>query len=321
MWHRGPTARTINHRILHQTFAELRVYPPQLSRHWRTHQMLEIAAAKNECTSIQQKQITRRRFITITGALVVTPSRSIAQSNADFSALLPHVDTAWGVTQLAAVTAPYYPEDFGKYMYWDLEGRRKALIAAFDIIKDREIAIEFVESLPTAVSPALRSHYDPESIQIQLDIIGMLSEFELPIIPDYRSAAPVDLPTVVPSADDTDIIVLMDILLETIGIVGSKKSLIVEAMNSDERIKDALNNALGTVSTKSWEDIAPSLENLFKATWVVIKSADSTVPDSVKRSVAFKMAIRCVPFLGHAYLIGCLVMAIRANYHRFSFAK
>jgi len=121
----------------------------------------------------------------------------------------------------------------------------------------------------------------------------------------------------------TDLIVLMDILFQSLGIVVNEDGLIEEIINSDQEISTKLEELWGHISTEKWEDTLQTLEKLFIG--VVLGNTGNRVLEEIskrtKKKITFGLAIRCVPVYGWAYCIIAFIICAKKNYERFSFAE
>ena len=135
------------------------------------------------------------------------------------------------------------------------------------------------------------------------------------LVPDSRDIVPIGIAVVDPLQDksqDTDLSVILDIARQTIGIFDGKQL-------GDEILKDpdclaALKEIAPSVQKSDWEKILHLAERFFQ-----LLMAHGFLKIYGAR-LAFRLSVRCVPILGWAYVVAAFVIAVKANYHRFSFA-
>jgi len=180
------------------------------------------------------------------------------------------------------------------------------------------------EKIPNILPKEFPLTYDITAQDSQIAVINALVKQSLPIVPKAESVTRVNIPSILPQNGtiDTDIIVLGDIFLETLGISFGDESLIISFIESDERIESFLKEILEKVSTKNWKDVVKIGENLFDIAVKLIIGGNflKKFSDTAIRKLTFGLALRCVPILGWLYLAFSFVVSIKKNYSRFSFA-
>ena len=159
--------------------------------------------------------------------------------------------------------------------------------------------------------------YENKSQQIVIDMLNLQS---LPIVPDPDYIFPIGVPSLPPTDKDatSDLLIVGDIILETLGISIGDKDLIVYFIESDEQIKEKCESLVNLISTQKWEDVfslVKSVFNLFIGSKIWVELSKITL-----KKLTFRLALRCVPVVGWVYTAAAFLVAVKANYHRFSFA-
>jgi hypothetical protein len=275
--------------------------------------------------SMPRSMMTRRQTFGLAGLLYpLLPLQAFGQRNRDRDLITMALDEVSLVEKRAIDAAMTYPDNnIFTYLSSDFYARRKTLEAArsSEIFTTVERSITFVKAAPTLVPDWHRARLDPVTVDIQISIIKKLEAENLPVTPPSTAVTPAPIPSLVPGVGESDIVVLGDIIFEILGIVVSDKSLIVEFMNRDTAIQAALEKALSAITTKSWDDLAPAVEDCLKLMVAFLVTARSKLADTAARGMLQRLAVGCVPIIGWGYIAGCVIVSIWANYHRFSFAK
>lgn len=116
-----------------------------------------------------------------------------------------------------------------------------------------------------------------------------------------------------------DVIVGIDILLETLGFVGLRNELISEFIKSEPDLEASVEQAILSISTKDWEAASKSIEGLFKL--FAGYKFFQRIPIGVVKKGLMKMSLHAVPLVGWVYLIASFIVSIKINYRRFSYFK
>lgn len=95
------------------------------------------------------------------------------------------------------------------------------------------------------------------------------------------------------------------------------KDLIDEALK-DNDVQEFLQTALPLIQAENWQKLVQLLEGVFKV--LIAKRFLENYAEKVGKRVAFRLGLRCVPILGWVYVVAAFLLALKANYHRFSFA-
>jgi hypothetical protein len=110
--------------------------------------------------------------------------------------------------------------------------------------------------------------------------------------------------------------VILDIALQTMGIFEGKD--LSDQLLKDKGIRSILEKIAPSVNEKDWKTIISLSEQLFEL--VIGSELFKALAPRLLRRFAFRLTLRCVPIVGWTYTMAAFVVAVRANYHRFSFA-
>lgn len=157
-------------------------------------------------------------------------------------------------------------------------------------------------------------------INSQIDVINFVASQGLALVPDTRDILPIGIPVADPIKEknsDTDFSVILDIALQTMGIVENKEKLIDEAMK-DSDVQAFLQSATPAIKSGDWQKLVELGERFFKL--VIVAQFFRNYAERVGQRVAFRLGLRCVPILGWIFVVAAFIVALKANYHRFSFA-
>lgn len=143
----------------------------------------------------------------------------------------------------------------------------------------------------------------------------------LPLAPVPEHAVPLPVSSVPPPDEpstETDLIIVVDILLETLGIVGGNQSIAQAIINEDEALSRAIADLLDSVTTHDWESVASSAETFFKL--FVGSAIWSRIKEQGVRRISFRLGLRAIPGIGWLYCVASFLISVKNNYSRFSFA-
>jgi hypothetical protein len=214
-----------------------------------------------------------------------------------------------------------------RFLERDFLSRRNLFTACSEaeILQDYEDARSYVNTIPDLVEQGFDPEYfDFATRMSQETVIGLAQETSLPVVPVRRSVQPMLVASVAPSVereDETDInpdlVVAFDILLQTLGIT-IQDSLIRSALQNEPELRAALDRLLSKVSTGEWYEVADIIENLLR----LFIGADfwRRLSGIGLRKLTFRLTLRAVPVVGWAYTVAALVVSLKSNYYRFSFA-
>jgi hypothetical protein len=161
-------------------------------------------------------------------------------------------------------------------------------------------------------------YFSEQRVTSQINVIQFVDSAGVSLVPGNKDILPIGIPVVEPigqKSEATDLTVCIDIALQTLGIVEEKK--VIDEALKDPDIAAALHGIIPTLKTQDWKVLLKPLDHLINLLFlhVVLISAKS-----VTKRVAFGLVVRCVPILGWAYVVAALLIALKANYSRFSFA-
>lgn len=267
---------------------------------------------------------TRRKVITNIAAatLLIRPlTLQAQQQNADVTSIFSE---ALKVRRLAtSIETNTINGRVIDYLATDYQSRRTVLgwAGKSGFFKNAESATAYVRRIPSVLPKKYPVEYNKSMQESQIVVIETLERLNLPIAPLQTDVSPTELPTVAPMAPtpDNDLRIFGDILFETVGITVGDTSLLKEFMDGNKEAKDLFDKLIKAVTTKSWEDAIPIIENFFRlaiGSNVVKKMGEFAV-----RKMTFRLAAGCVPVVGWVYLSAAAIVSIMKNYHRFSFAS
>jgi hypothetical protein len=264
----------------------------------------------------------RTSLLIISGALVTGTTSAFGQASVKY--LSKDIANAVALRQFA-IEAPR-KKDFDQFavnfVVTGFNVRKKSVAdaaasGAFSA-SDRAIA-DLKNSVGSVVSDNPKYVLTEESIDAQIAAINFLASQGVSLVPDIRDVLPIGIPVADPTIEksrDNDFGVLLDIALQTMGVVDGK-TLVDEAMK-DKDVQGFLQMAIPSIQAENWQKLAELLEGFFK--FLIAKQFFETYAERVGKRVAFRLGLRCVPILGWVYVAAALLFAIKANYHRFSFA-
>jgi hypothetical protein len=149
-------------------------------------------------------------------------------------------------------------------------------------------------------------------------VIQFVDSAGMPLVPEGKDILPIGVPVVEPVGqknEATDLSVCIDIALQTLGIVEEKK--VIDEALKDPNIAAALHAIIPTLKTQDWKILLKPFDHLINLLFLHVVLIST---QSVTKRVAFGLVVRCVPILGWVYVVAALLIALKANYSRFSFA-
>jgi hypothetical protein len=159
-----------------------------------------------------------------------------------------------------------------------------------------------------------------DRINSQITAINFIASQGVQLLPDTRDILPIGIPVADPLKENnanSDVTVILDIALQTMGIVEDKEKLIDEAMK-DSDVQAFLQSAVPAIQSGDWQKVVELGERIFKV--IITAQFVRNYAEKVGQRVAFRLGLRCVPVLGWILLAAAFIVALKANYHRFSFA-
>jgi hypothetical protein len=200
--------------------------------------------------------------------------------------------------------------------------RKRSVIGAMssNVFQDAEKAIADLKLSAGAVVQGNREYVITEDdINSQIAVINFVASAEVPLVPNLSDILPIGIPVADPikeKNEDTDFTVILDIALQTIGIVDGRE-LVDEALK-DKDVSGLLQIVIPSIKSGDWQKLVELSERLFKL--LIAAKFFENYAKKVGKRVAFRLGLRCVPILGWVYVVGAFILALKANYHRFSFA-
>lgn len=119
--------------------------------------------------------------------------------------------------------------------------------------------------------------------------------------------------------------ILADIVLEALGI-SVEQNLFQQFLAQEASAREAFQRLTEAISTQQWSKVAELIDKLLW--WLVVGGGAGNLirflwqhevaADGFRYSIGLRLGLRFVPILGWLYLSGAIVLAIKANFHRFS---
>lgn len=267
-------------------------------------------------------QFSRRVFVA-TGAttLLLGGHRAFAQE-IDISSLAKEVISGANEVLQFAINAPMEEINSGvaSFVELDFTSRQKTFntLRQSGISSNIEAFNNYIEELPASMEFIAGVPYDDIALNSVKSVVAALEDENLPLIPSEDAVEPTAIPSIPPTEtdDDSDLLVAVDIILEGFGLADA--SLLVDLIQSDPEIETMFSDLVAKISTKEWEAVAELLEKILRGS--VIPSILSKLGKKAKRRFLFGLALRAVPFAGWLYSVASILIALKSNYHRFSFA-
>jgi hypothetical protein len=227
--------------------------------------------------------------------------------------------------QRDAVNAPrreHFDQFAVKFVITGFNVRKKSAVDAAAsgafISSERAIA-DLKASIGSVVDNNPNYVLSENSVNAQILAINFVTSAGVALVPDVRDILPIGVAVADPTREkglNNDVGVVLDIALQTMGIIDSK-DLIDEALK-DKDVQTFLDSALPLIQSENWQKLVELLEGLFK--FIIAKKFFENYAEKVGKRVAFRLGLRCVPILGWVYVVAACLLALKANYHRFSFA-
>jgi hypothetical protein len=179
-----------------------------------------------------------------------------------------------------------------------------------------------IADLKSSVGYTVGSGYvlTEDRINSQITVINFVASQGVQLLPDIRDILPIGIPVADPVKEknsNSDVTVILDIALQTMGIVEDKEKFIDEAMK-DSDVQAFLQSAVPAIQGGDWQKMVDLGERVFKV--IITAQFVRNYAQTVGQRVAFRLGLRCVPVLGWIFVAAAFIVALKANYHRFSFA-
>lgn len=267
--------------------------------------------------------LDRRSTILLGLAASVAGTRSWAQDDSRFISMQKAFEISRQVREFA-VNANLEEIDSVIYQFIDFEtASRKETLAIMEglgFFQTVETAKQYVASISEVLPSDFPVNYDEQVIASIDVVIDEIASQGLPLAPDPADVVPLPVVSVPPEEPtvDNDFVVIVDIILETLGISVGGDSLAVQIIDSSPEIKSAVEKLLTAASSKDWEGVAELAEEIFKL--FVSSRVGAVILKEGARKLSFRLALRAVPGVGWIYCAAAFLISLKKNYKRFSFA-
>ena len=138
-------------------------------------------------------------------------------------------------------------------------------------------------------------------------------------MPNRQDIQPIGVSVAEPpenKSEETDFGVILEIALETMGIFEGKD--LADKLLGDKDMSAILKEIAPSLKAKDWKNRLALAEKMFIA--ILASSAFKIFVEKISKHVAFRFALRCLPIVGWTYVAACFLIALKANYRKFSFA-
>lgn len=264
-----------------------------------------------------------RRQVLAGGILVLPVSKAMSQNAEQYSALRPQLKGAVDL-RASAIGMPLnaVSDNLERFVSDEYTQRRRTVEISAGIagLQSPEGALGYVRTVPILVAGYTQIPNMELQLASQTDAIYLLAKEGDPIVPPVESVKRSQVPDIPdrPKKPESDLIVVVDILLETLGIAVGTRDLSVALIESDPRIKDMVERVVAEVSTQDWEKVASTLEALLRL--IITAEIWRRVAILVGGRIAINLSLRCVPVVGWLYTTAIFLISVKKNYRRFSFA-
>lgn len=263
--------------------------------------------------------LTRRLFVASgTIAFLQKGNVAFAQTSEISEVARAAIQDAASIRQFAIETPlEEINGNIGSFVGFEYESRRQT----FSALRPTNVASDmqsYLNQLPELMASAAGVEFDDDALNTVRVIVAALENESLPIIPVADSIEPTTIPSIPPKDDEatTNLQVLGDIFAEIMGL--GDPGLLTAVIQSNPDIEQAFSDLVGHISTKDWQLASEAIEKILNTS--VVADLLGTLPKKAKRRFLFRLALRAVPFVGWLYTAASIIIAIKSNYHRFSFA-
>jgi len=263
--------------------------------------------------------IDRRQSILLTTAAVFAAS-NVAFGQGLNKLLATSVADGFAL-QTFAISAST-DKDFAEFVTRDFYARQSTVYHANDskLFATAESAQSYLKSIIGESSPGVPADYfSEENITSQIQVVSFVASEKVSLVPEVADIRPIGIPSIDPiqnKTKDTDFGVVLDIALQIVGIASEK--VLIDEILKDNDVSTQLNSMVPVIEAKDWKKLLELADKLLK-----IFIATRFMQEYAKKAgirIAFKLGLRCVPIVGWVYVVAAFLVAVRANYHRFSFA-
>lgn len=286
---------------------------------------------KNEFATIIPNNLPRftkrDTFGLALGALFGSTILARAQSDEDFDVLQGAFDAAMELRAFA-INSEFAAEFDGgdnlvTFLSRDYIARTITLEVAnkTSVFGDIESLQGYVFRIPERISGISGLGFDEPYLSSMIAVAAQLQQDELPIAPQPFEVVPAEIPALPPAdtSEDTDLKVVVDILLETLGISVREVNLFVSVIESDEDLRQTFEDLLAQITTKDWDEVVKLAEIAFKG--LVATEIWSRLRQTAGRKLTWRLGLRAVPVVGWLYCGAAFLVSVKINYSRFSFAQ
>jgi len=258
----------------------------------------------------------RQSLLLTTGAVFAGVNAAFGQTP---SKLLDSIAGAFALQKFAIDASD---KDFPRFVTQDFYSRQSTVYEAINskLFDNANSAKLYLRSIIGSSNPGIPAEFFSENaISSQIQAVDFVVSANLPLVPAVADIQPIGIPTIEPlekRTDDTDLGVALDIALQTLGIFEGKT--LVDELLKDDDISKQLHQLVSRLKEKEWTKLLELAEKVFQV--ALASSAVKAYAEKVGRRIAFKLTLRCIPVAGWAYLGASFLIALKANYRRFSFA-
>ena len=128
-----------------------------------------------------------------------------------------------------------------------------------------------------------------------------------------------------PEEDETVQTILFDIIVEALGMPVDR-SLFQQFLEQNNSAREMFEQLVNAISTQNWSQMAARIDEFLW--WMIVGGGVQSLAGYMRGQgaatggmlyrIGWRLSVRFVPFVGWLYLGGAIVLAIKANFHRFS---
>jgi len=252
--------------------------------------------------------LIRRRFLSVLGATGLATLLPVAPSVAQTVAAVAGRQRELALGFLNTVAAQEVP----------LAGETVLRLVAEDFRLRHRAAVQIAEFPRDQAYRAIRDELWPWVKQVEAAGVPVVVPPGL-----IRPEAPPTLPPPDPDRKEPAHVVVIDIVIETLGVGIVDRKIIEKALETTPELRKLFEELAGRVTTKTWSEIAPLLDKIFGVLvggtflQAIGKQVGERGLREFLRRLSFKTVLRLVPFVGWAYMGASLMLALKNNWHRF----
>lgn len=119
--------------------------------------------------------------------------------------------------------------------------------------------------------------------------------------------------------------ILADIVFDALGVTVDGR-IFMQFLENEPHVRDKFNNLITAISTQKWSEMANMVDELLR--WLIVGGGIRNIVEFLKTKeistngfihrIGWRISLRFVPIVGWIYLGIAIVLAIKANLHRFS---